>query len=68
MASYRVEDWRFLLKNLHWIVISSGALCFLKVYLNNPADITPLFMLGLLIVGGLIYGILRYIVRIGAQQ
>lgn len=50
------KDWQFLEVNLHWFVIGSVLLCFLKVHLNNPSDITASFVLGLLIICGLIYG------------
>lgn len=53
------KGWRFLEENLHWFVVGSVLLCFLKVYFQNPQELRPAFLFGGFVVGGIIYAVLK---------
>jgi hypothetical protein len=57
----RPEHLRRLRENLHYVVVFAGLLCLLRVYFQNPRDVTFFFVAGLILVTAATYFVMKFV-------
>jgi hypothetical protein len=57
----RPEHLRRLRENFHYVVIVAGLLSLLKVYFQNPRDVTFLFVVDLILIAAAIYFVMKFV-------